>query len=60
MQEELQLRINELARKKRTVGLSQEEQAEQAELYRQYLEEIKANVKNTLDLAGIPKKPADN
>lgn len=59
MQEELQLRINELARKKKTVGLTAEEQAEQAELYRQYIDEMKASAQRTLDETGIPKKNPD-
>lgn len=59
MQEELQLRINELARKKKSIGLTAEEQAEQAELYRLYIDEIRENVKRTLEEAGIPKKNPD-
>jgi uncharacterized protein YnzC (UPF0291/DUF896 family) len=59
MQEESQLRINELAQKKKTVGLTAEEQTEQAELYRQYINEIKENAQRTLNEAGIPKKNPD-
>lgn len=59
MQEELQLRINELARKKKTIGLTAEEQAEQDELYRQYISEMKESAQRTLDQAGIPKKNPD-
>ena len=42
-------RINELAKKKRTVGLSTEEQTEQKELYKEYLALIRGQVKNHLD-----------
>lgn len=42
-------RINELARKSKTLGLTEAEQAEQQRLRRQYLDEFKANLKATLD-----------
>lgn len=42
-------RINALARKQRTTGLSASEQAEQANLRRQYVEYIKEQVKAQLD-----------
>ena len=42
-------RINELARKKRTSGLTVEETAEQKELYAQYLGNIRGQMKNMLD-----------
>lgn len=42
-------RINELAKKKRTKGLSTEEQTEQKELYKEYLALIRGQVKNHLD-----------
>lgn len=42
-------RINELARKKKTVGLTPEEVKEQEALRRQYIDEFKANLKLTLD-----------
>ena len=42
-------RINELARKKRTSGLTAEETAEQKELYAQYLGNIRGQMKNMLD-----------
>ena len=51
MQEELQLRINELAKKKKTVGLSPEEQEEQAKLYRIYIDEMKEQVRIPLENA---------
>ena len=46
---ELLARINELARKKRTVGLSEEESAEQKKLYEIYLSAIRGQVENLLD-----------
>jgi uncharacterized protein YnzC (UPF0291/DUF896 family) len=54
MEKELQLRINELARKKKTVGLTPEEQEEQARLYKIYIDEIKEQVR--IALGDIPKK----
>ena len=42
-------RINELARKKKTVGLTEEELAEQAALRKQYLDEFRAGMQATLD-----------
>ncbi len=41
-------RINELARKKKTVGLTQQEAEEQAQLRAQYLREFRANMEATL------------
>lgn len=46
---ELLARINELARKKRTVGLTEEELAEQKELYKIYLAAIRGQVTSLLD-----------
>ncbi|MBQ3336641.1 MAG: DUF896 domain-containing protein [Selenomonadaceae bacterium] len=46
---ELLARINELARKKRTVGLTQEELAEQKELYKIYLAAIRGQVTSLLE-----------
>lgn len=46
---ELLARINELARKKRTEGLSAEELAEQKELYKIYLAAIRGQVTSLLD-----------
>ena len=42
-------RINELARKKRSVGLNDEEAAEQKKLYREYIDNIKENLMPLLD-----------
>lgn len=42
-------RINWLAYKKKTLGLNEREQAEQKELYREYLDSFRANLKAQLD-----------
>ena len=42
-------RINELARKKKTTGLTEEEKAEQAELRHEYLAEFRESMKAMLD-----------
>lgn len=42
-------RINELAKKKKTVGLTEEETKEQAELRQEYIKLIRANFRQTLD-----------
>lgn len=49
-------RINELARKKKTVGLTAEELEEQKELYAEFLSNIRKQVEVQLFSAGIPKK----
>jgi len=49
MTEELIKRINELAKKSRTSGLTDEEREEQQKLRSQYIEEFRQGVKNTLN-----------
>ncbi len=46
-------RINWLAYKKKTLGLSEAEQAEQKNLYREYLDAFRANLKAQLDAIEI-------
>ena len=46
-------RINELAKKKKTEGLTAEEQAEQKVLYRVYIDAFKANLKAQLETIEI-------
>lgn len=46
---ELIKRINEIAKKKRTVGLTIDEEIEQKKLYREYLDNIRGQVKSQLD-----------
>lgn len=49
-------RINELAKKKKTVGLTDEEQKEQKELYKVYLGEIRQQFNATLDNVSVKEK----
>ena len=42
-------RINELARKQKSVGLTDEEKMEQAELRRQYIDNLKQSLRWQLD-----------
>ena len=49
-------RINELARKKKTVGLTWDEMEEQTRLRRQYIDEFKENLKATLDQVYIQQE----
>ena len=42
-------RINELARKAKSVGLTEEEQAERAALRREYIDSVVGNLKSNLD-----------
>lgn len=46
-------RINELARKKKTVGLTEAEALEQAQLRAQYLREFRANMEATLQAVRV-------
>ena len=50
-------RINWLAYKKKKLGLSEAEQAEQKELYREYLDSFRANLKAQLDAIEIVDDP---
>ena len=53
-------RINELAKKKRTVGLTPVELEEQKELYNRYLGNIREQVKAQLDnIEVVDKKPGE-
>ncbi|SFT67697.1 Uncharacterized protein YnzC, UPF0291/DUF896 family [Selenomonas sp. GACV-9] len=54
---ELIARINELSRKKRSVGLTEEELAEQQVLRREYLDNIRDQVKGMLDNIEIVDAP---
>lgn len=49
-------RINELASKKRSTGLTLEEQIEQKELYQEYLGNIRSQLKAQLDNIEIVDK----
>ncbi|WP_166241653.1 DUF896 domain-containing protein [Paenibacillus turpanensis] len=42
-------RINELSRKKKTIGLTTDEAMEQAELRRKYIDAFKASLRQQLD-----------
>ena len=42
-------RINELAKKQKTVGLTEEEKKEQAVLRRAYIDSVVGNLRNQLD-----------
>ena len=57
---ELVTRINELARKKRTAGLSAAEAEEQAKLRRIYLDDIRGQLKSTLDRVHVIDNPAQS
>lgn len=46
-------RINELAKKKKTEGLTDEEVAEQKVLYREYIDAFKANLKAQLEMIEV-------
>ncbi len=49
-------RINELAKKKKTLGLSKKEQEEQAKLRKKYLEAFRKNMKSTLNNIDVVDK----
>lgn len=46
-------RINELSRKKKTIGLTTDEQAEQKKLYKEYIAAFRANLKSQLDMIEV-------
>ena len=50
-------RINELARKAKAEGLTEEEKAEQAKLRREYVDSVKANLRAQLDNTYIKSVP---
>ena len=54
---ELINRINELSRKQRSVGLTDNERVEQQKLRRQYLDNIKEQVRGMLDNIEIVDNP---
>ncbi len=49
-------KINALAKKKKTEGLTAEEQAEQKRLYKIYLGEIRQQFNSTLDNVSVKQK----
>ncbi len=49
MDEKMVKRINELAKKKKSEGLSADEAAEQKALYREYINEFRGNLKAQLE-----------
>lgn len=54
-------RINQLAHKKKTIGLTDEELVEQKQLYRMYLDNIRGQLKATLDnIEIVDKQPEEN
>ena len=56
MDKQMLARINELAKKKKTTGLTPEEQAEQKKLYKIYLSEIRQQFSETLDNVSVEEK----
>ncbi|MBP2631823.1 MAG: Uncharacterized protein YnzC, family [Firmicutes bacterium] len=58
--EEIINRINELAKKKKTVGLTDEELTEQTKLRRIYIDNIKIQLKNNLEnIEFVDNKPTN-
>ena len=49
-------RINELARKSKSVGLTPREKAEQARLRREYIASVRMNLRSQLDQIDIQEK----
>lgn len=56
MDKEMLKRINELAKKKKSVGLTEEEQREQKALYKVYLGEIRQQFNETLDNVSVKER----
>ena len=56
MDKKMLSRINELAKKKKTVGLTDEETKEQKHLYKIYLGEIRQQFSATLDNVSVQEK----
>ena len=56
MEKEKINRINELARKKKTVGLTEGEEEEQKRLRRRYIDEFKESLRSTLDQVYIQQE----
>lgn len=53
MENDILKRINELAKKKRETGLTEQEQKEQKELYAEYLGGIRTQFQSTLDNVSV-------
>ena len=53
MENDILKRINELAKKKRETGLTEQEQKEQKELYAVYLGSIRTQFQSTLDNVSV-------
>ena len=56
MEKEKILRINYLAAKKKSEGLTESEQEEQKQLYKEYLDSVRRNFKATLDSIEVVDK----
>lgn len=56
MDKQMLSRINELAKKKKTVGLTDAEQKEQKQLYKVYLGEIRQQFNATLDNVSVQEQ----
>lgn len=52
-------RINELAKKAKTEGLTEEEKAEQAKLRREYIDSVVGNLRAQLDNTYIKKETGE-
>ena len=53
-------RINELSRKKKAEGLTEEESAEQKVLYKEYIAAFRANVKSQLETIEVVDKDGNH